>query len=31
MGRVMKVVMAKAAGRAPNDMVSATVRELLRK
>jgi len=31
MGRVMKVVMAKVAGRAPNDMVSATVRELLQK
>ena len=29
MGKVMKVVMAKVAGRAPNDMVSATVRELL--
>lgn len=29
MGRVMKVVMAKVAGRAPNDVVSATVRELL--
>lgn len=31
MGKVMKVVMAKVAGRAPNDMVSATVRELLPK
>ena len=31
MGRVMKVVMAKVAGRAPNDVVSATVRELLQK
>ena len=31
MGRVMKVVMAKVAGRAPNDAVSATVRELLQK
>lgn len=31
MGKVMKVVMAKVAGRAPNDMVSATVRELLQK
>src|SRR5690349_22539853 len=31
MGRVMKVAMAKVAGRAPNDMVSATVRELLQK
>ena len=29
MGKVMKVVMAKVAGRAPNDMVSAAVRELL--
>ena len=29
MGKVMKVVMAKVAGRAPNDIVSATVRELL--
>jgi uncharacterized protein YqeY len=29
MGKVMKVAMAKVAGRAPNDMVSATVRELL--
>jgi uncharacterized protein YqeY len=29
MGKVMKVVMGKVAGRAPNDMVSATVRELL--
>jgi uncharacterized protein len=29
MGKVMKVVMVKVAGRAPNDMVSATVRELL--
>ncbi len=31
MGKVMKVVMAKVAGRAPNDMVSVTVRELLQK
>ena len=31
MGKVMKIVMAKIAGRAPNDMVSATVRELLQK
>ena len=31
MGKVMKAVMAKVAGRAPNDMVSATVRELLQK
>jgi uncharacterized protein YqeY len=28
-GKVMKVVMGKVAGRAPNDMVSAAVRELL--
>lgn len=31
MGKVMKAVMSKVAGRAPNDMVSATVRELLQK
>ena len=31
MGKVMKAVMLKVAGRAPNDMVSATVRELLQK
>ncbi|RPJ22543.1 MAG: GatB/YqeY domain-containing protein [Chloroflexi bacterium] len=31
MGKVMKTVMPKVAGRAPNDMVSATVRELLPK
>jgi uncharacterized protein len=31
MGKVMKIVMPKVAGRAPNDMVSATVRELLQK
>jgi uncharacterized protein YqeY len=31
MGKVMKVVMAKVAGRAPNDMISAAVRELLQK
>jgi len=31
MGKVMKTVMPKIAGRAPNDMVSATVRELLQK
>ena len=31
MGKVMKVAMAKVAGRAPNNMVSATVRELLQK
>lgn len=29
MGKVMKSVMPKVAGRAPNDVVSATVRELL--
>ena len=29
MGKVMKVVMTKVAGRAPNDMVSATVRAQL--
>ena len=29
MGKVMKIVMAKVAGRAANDMVSAAVRELL--
>jgi uncharacterized protein YqeY len=29
MGKVMKVVMGKVAGRAPNDKISATVRELL--
>ena len=29
MGKVMKVVMAKVAGRAPNDVVSAAVREQL--
>lgn len=31
MGKVMKSVMPRVAGRAPNDMVSATVRELLQK
>ena len=31
MGKVMKTVMPKVAGRAPNDMVSTTVRELLQK
>jgi uncharacterized protein YqeY len=31
MGKVMKVVIGKVAGRAPNDMISATVRELLPK
>ena len=30
-GKVMKTVMPKVAGRAPNDMVSAAVRELLQK
>jgi hypothetical protein len=29
MGRVMKAVMPKVAGRAPNDAISAVVRELL--
>jgi uncharacterized protein YqeY len=31
MGKVMKVVMGKVAGRAPGDMVSATVKEMLGK
>jgi uncharacterized protein YqeY len=31
MGKVMKVVMGKVAGRAPNDMISQMVRELLQK
>lgn len=31
MGKVMKTVMPKVAGRAPNDMVSSAVRELLQK
>ncbi|HEY3477181.1 MAG TPA: GatB/YqeY domain-containing protein [Anaerolineales bacterium] len=31
MGKVMKVVMPKVAGRAPNDAISATVREFLQK
>ncbi len=31
MGKVMKIVMPKVAGRAPNDRISATVRELLQK
>jgi uncharacterized protein YqeY len=31
MGKVMKSVMAKVAGRAPGDQVSAVVRELLQK
>ena len=29
MGKVMKLVMPRVAGRAPNDMVSAAVKELL--
>jgi len=29
MGKVMKLVMPRVAGRAPNDMVSTTVKELL--
>ena len=29
MGKVMKIVMGKVAGRAPNDKISAVVRELL--
>ena len=31
MGKVMKVVMPKVAGRAPNDMISVAVKELLTK
>jgi len=31
MGKVMKIVMPKVAGRAPNDMISAAVKELLTK
>ena len=31
MGKVMKIVMPKVAGRAPNDMISTTVREQLQK
>jgi uncharacterized protein YqeY len=31
MGKVMKTVMPRVAGRAPNDQVSAAVRELLQK
>ena len=31
MGKVMKIVMPRVAGRAPNNRVSATVRELLQK
>jgi len=29
MGKVMKIVMGKVAGKAPNDKISGTVRELL--
>ena len=29
MGKVMKIVMARVAGRAPNDRISTTVRELI--
>jgi len=31
MGKVMKLVLPKVAGRAPNDMISSTVKELLSK
>lgn len=31
MGKVMKIVMPKVAGRASNDMISSTVKELLTK
>ncbi len=31
MGKVMKIVMPQVAGRAPNDMISSTVKELLSK
>jgi hypothetical protein len=31
MGKVMKIVMPKVAGRAPNDMISSAVKELLSK
>ncbi|HKI53206.1 MAG TPA: GatB/YqeY domain-containing protein [Anaerolineales bacterium] len=31
MGKVMKIVMGKVAGRAPNDKISSFVRELLQK
>ena len=31
MGKVMKVVMPKVAGRAPNDAISSAVKELLTK
>ena len=31
MGKVMKIVMPRVAGRAPNDMISSMVRELLAK
>jgi uncharacterized protein YqeY len=29
MGKVMKIVMGKVAGKAPNDKISSVVRELL--
>jgi uncharacterized protein YqeY len=29
MGKVMKIVMGRVAGRAPNDRISTAVRELL--
>ena len=31
MGKVMKIVIGKVAGRAPNDKISSTVREMLQK
>ena len=31
MGKVMKIVMPKVAGRAPNDMISSAVKEMLTK
>jgi uncharacterized protein YqeY len=31
MGKVMKIVVPKVAGRAPNEMISSTVKELLTK
>ena len=31
MGKVMKIVMSRVAGRAPNDRISSAVRELLQK
>ena len=31
MGKVMKIVMGKVAGRAPNDKISSAVREMLQK